>query len=99
MRGEEVGNATMPAPVMTPREESSPRPSMDDITLHFSQQEVDHFWDMFTKHDIDGSGDIDADELGGLLRACFKIAPSLALVRDILADIDADGNGVLDFEE
>lgn len=65
----------------------------------FTQEEIDNYREMFEAFDDDGSGDIDCKELGALLYECFKVAPSLALVRDILDELDTDASGTIGFEE
>jgi len=64
-------------------------------------QETDFFdlRSLFRSLDIDGSGAIDAAELGKLLQRMTGVAPSEEQVAEVLAMADKDGNGLIDFSE
>ena len=55
--------------------------------------------DAFRRFDKDGSGTIDASELGDALATVLGRRPKREVVRQLLKDADADGNGTLDFDE
>ena len=48
--------------------------------------------------DVDGSGDIDKDEMYGAMNA-IGLRSTREEVDKLIDDIDEDGNGVIDFEE
>lgn len=53
----------------------------------------------FRKFDVDGSGTIDVAELGDALEMVLGKRPCRETVRQLFKIADADGNGVLDFDE
>ena len=60
--------------------------------------EIEELKEAFNLFDTDGSGNIDAKELKAAMRALgFQVKK--ADVRKMIADIDKDGNGSIDFEE
>ena len=58
-----------------------------------------HLRATFAKYDADGSGEIDADELRGLLKDVTGETPTPEEVESFLQDVDADGGGTVSFAE
>jgi len=78
--------------------------TMRDLLVAVSQtlapEQADHLRAFFVLHDIDGNGDLDANELLFLLVS--NLARSNAAAREILdtlADLDKDGNGKISVDE
>ena len=63
-----------------------------------TKQQVEEFKQCFEQLDQDHDGKIDHKELGLVLK-CFGMNPTEAEIQDIINEVDADGNGTLDFEE
>ena len=53
----------------------------------------------FSKYDVDGSGTMESLELADLLRKELNEPVTSTELEDAVRDMDADGNGVIDFEE
>ncbi|GAX85124.1 hypothetical protein CEUSTIGMA_g12544.t1 [Chlamydomonas eustigma] len=68
------------------------------VTASFSQDRISELKEAFSLFDRDGDGCITTKELGTVLRAVGK-SPTDAEVKKIVADIDSDGRGLLDFQE
>ncbi len=62
------------------------------------QAKRDEVKEMFNIFDKSGDGDIDKDELDGLLKL-MNMGSSAGSTTEILHQIDTDGSGVIDFEE
>ena len=56
-------------------------------------------WDKFCEFDRDGSGLLEANELKGLLATCTGAAPSEREIAKMMASVDANADGVVDFGE
>lgn len=69
----------------------------------FSASEVDQLQVCFKRYDADGSGDISNKELVHLIEEIFPVMASDKAMRpellQILKEVDADGNGCLDFPD
>merc|ERR1711990_1186297 len=63
-----------------------------------TEKELAEFKEAFELFDTDKSGQIDATELKFAMTA-LGFTPSAEEVADLLADIDADGNGTIEFQE
>ncbi|KAL4929883.1 uncharacterized protein BDV17DRAFT_260291 [Aspergillus undulatus] len=63
-----------------------------------TQEEIDQFKEVFSGFDKDGNGDIDAKELGEVMRSLGQ-APTEAELQDIIDELDVDRTGTIDFEE
>ena len=55
--------------------------------------------DTFNTFDADGSGAIDVDELGVLLKALCVPLKNKKELEDLMEDMDDDGSGDIDFDE
>ncbi|KQJ89557.1 calmodulin-beta isoform X2 [Brachypodium distachyon] len=67
---------------------------MDEL----SQEQLDEFRAAFSLFDRDGDGTITLEELGTVMRSLGQ-RPTEAELRDMIAEVDADGNGAVDFAE
>uniref|UniRef100_A0A8I6Y668 EF-hand domain-containing protein n=1 Tax=Hordeum vulgare subsp. vulgare TaxID=112509 RepID=A0A8I6Y668_HORVV len=67
---------------------------MDEL----SKEQIDEFRAAFSLFDKDGDGTITAKELGTVMRSLGQ-RPSEEELREMIAEVDADGNGVVDFSE
>jgi len=65
---------------------------------YFSSHETNEFLDIFNLFDKDGGGSIGADELESLLHALGKY-PSPEEIEKLLAMVDEDGSGEVEFDE
>ena len=72
-------------------EDGSPR-------LALSQEQVAEFQEAFSLFDLDGGGDIDAKELGTVMRS-LGANPTEAEVAAMIAEVDTSGNGSIEFDE
>jgi len=64
----------------------------------FSKSEVEEFRKTFLRFDEDGAGEISALELSGIFRH-LGYGASLDDIRDLVAEVDANGTQQLDFQE
>lgn len=64
----------------------------------FSRQELDEFTEVFTSNDSDGSGAVDAVELGSILRWLGQPA-DVETTQDLMEEVDIDKSGQVDFDE
>ena len=65
---------------------------------HLSEEEISEFREIFNLVDRDGGGSISSEELGELMDT-LGIDASPEEVQAMIAEIDEDGNGDIDFEE
>ena len=66
--------------------------------MNLTDQEIAEFREVFNLVDIDGGGSISAEELGKLMEIVgIKATPEE--LADMIAEIDVDGNGDIDFDE
>uniref|UniRef100_A0A2K6MME7 EF-hand calcium-binding domain-containing protein 11 n=1 Tax=Rhinopithecus bieti TaxID=61621 RepID=A0A2K6MME7_RHIBE len=66
---------------------------------HVSQDEqIAEFKEAFSLFDKDGDGTITTKELGAVLRSLVQ-NPTEAELQDVINEVDADGNGTMDFPE
>ena len=68
---------------------------IEERTLERTPQELKKSFDAF---DADGSGEIDAEELGELVRQLGLVRTDEQL-QEMVRSVDADGSGEIDFEE
>lgn len=55
--------------------------------------------EIFKKYDKDDSGSIDCTELGTILESLLLIKPSESSLKDLIADVDINKDGSLQFDE
>jgi Ca2+-binding EF-hand superfamily protein len=69
-----------------------------EIERLFSAKDLKLFRDQFEQFDVDGSGSIDAVELGNI---CASLGETLSdsQLRAMIQEIDSNGNGVIEWEE
>ena len=67
---------------------------MDQLT----EEQISEFKEAFLLFDQDGDGNITANELGIVMRSLGK-DPTDAELRDMINDVDTDGNGTIDLAE
>ncbi|KAJ2878380.1 hypothetical protein IWW38_006335, partial [Coemansia aciculifera] len=72
------------------------RPPVSKKTL--TEEQLAEFREAFKLFDKDGDQTITAKELGEVLRSLDQ-APTEAELLDMINEVDADGNGTIDFEE
>lgn len=65
---------------------------------HFTQDQADELVSQFQMSDVDGSGSIDEQEFRQLLTR-LSLVVSDAEAGDLVASIDTDGNGLIEFPE
>jgi Ca2+-binding EF-hand superfamily protein len=63
-----------------------------------TKDQVKEFKECFDLFDSNSEGSIGMRELGTILR-CFGTNPTEGELKDIIAEVDLDGNGTIDFEE
>ncbi|CAO3608359.1 unnamed protein product [Mucor fragilis] len=61
-------------------------------------EQIQEYREAFQLFDKNGDGSVSAAELGVVLRS-FGMNPTDAELHDMVSDVDADGNGNIDFEE
>ncbi|KAF7728373.1 hypothetical protein EC973_006181 [Apophysomyces ossiformis] len=66
--------------------------------LSLSTEQIAEYKDAFAIFDKDNNGFIDASELGGLMRQ-LNMNPTDNELQDMINEVDANGNGTIDFEE
>mmetsp|Transcript_1734 Transcript_1734/g.3604 ORF Transcript_1734/g.3604 Transcript_1734/m.3604 type:complete len:158 (-) Transcript_1734:213-686(-) len=67
-------------------------------TVELSDEEVAGFREVFDLVDKDGGGSISSNEVKELMNL-LGMTPTLEEVKTMVAEIDTDGNGEVDFEE
>ena len=70
----------------------------DNEAEQLTEQQKKEFRAAFDLFDKDGSGSIDSQELGVVLRSLGQ-QPTENELKEMIADADADGNGTIEFEE
>lgn len=64
----------------------------------FTEEQLNEFKETFSLFDRDGDGTISTKELGTVMRALGQ-NPTESELQDMINEVDADGNGTLDFTE
>uniref|UniRef100_A0A3P8RQM6 EF-hand domain-containing protein n=1 Tax=Amphiprion percula TaxID=161767 RepID=A0A3P8RQM6_AMPPE len=79
---------------------SNPDRLIDVLPLFFSSTHSSHhkFKEAFSLFDKDGDGTITTKELGTVMRSLGQ-NPTEAELQDMINEVDADGNGTIDFPE
>ncbi|KAH7672093.1 calmodulin protein [Dioscorea alata] len=65
---------------------------------HLSDEQISEFKEAFSLFDKDGDGCITTKELGTVMRSLGQ-NPTEAELQDMINEVDADGNGTIDFPE
>ncbi|KAG9048783.1 Calmodulin [Tulasnella sp. UAMH 9824] len=73
-------------------------PGKRSATLHMSEEQISEFKEAFSLFDKDGDGTITTRELGTVMRSLGQ-NPTEAELQDMINEVDADGNGTIDFPE
>uniref|UniRef100_A0A6U5AYY7 EF-hand domain-containing protein n=2 Tax=Hemiselmis TaxID=77924 RepID=A0A6U5AYY7_HEMAN len=68
------------------------------MSQNLTRDQIDHFREAFNVFDSDGSGSIDASELGSCLRALGQNMSDQEL-EDLIISVDEDRSGSIEFEE
>ena len=68
------------------------------IRDQFSDEQLAEFQEAFALFDKDGDGRITSQELGTVMRSLGQ-NPTEAELRDMIHEVDCDGNGTVDFDE
>ncbi|KAI9288547.1 hypothetical protein BC943DRAFT_316831 [Umbelopsis sp. AD052] len=63
-----------------------------------TEEQINEFRETFQMFDKDNDGSITAQELGTVIRS-FGMNPTEAELMDMVNEVDANGNGKIDFEE
>ena len=65
---------------------------------HLTEEQIAEFKEAFSLFDKDGDGTITTKELGTVMRSLGQ-NPTEAELQDMINEVDADGNGTIDFPE
>ena len=71
---------------------------MTNATDHLTPEQIEEFREMFKIFDVDHDDQIDTGELGAVMKA-MGYNPTQAELEEMIREVDADGNGNLDFSE
>ncbi|KAL6905688.1 hypothetical protein ACP4OV_003289 [Aristida adscensionis] len=71
---------------------------MDEVDLHLSKEQIKEFKEAFVLFDKDGDGTITTKELGTVMQSLGQ-SPTQAELEEMIAEVDVDGSGSIDFEE
>eukprot|EP00095_Tigriopus_kingsejongensis_P004496 maker-scaffold1746_size29152-snap-gene-0.4 protein:Tk04496 transcript:maker-scaffold1746_size29152-snap-gene-0.4-mRNA-1 annotation:"AT15141p" len=81
---------------------SSPNPQLLPFTItmadQLTEEQIAEFKEAFSLFDKDGDGTITTKELGTVMRSLGQ-NPTEAELQDMINEVDADGNGTIDFPE
>ncbi len=72
--------------------------SLFKMAEQFTEEQLNEFKETFSLFDRDGDGTISTKELGTVMRALGQ-NPTESELQDMINEVDADGNGTLDFSE
>lgn len=68
------------------------------MAVRLTEEQISEFKEAFSLFDKDGDGCITTKELGTVMRSLGR-NPTEAEVQDMINEVDADGNGTIDFPE
>ncbi|KAG6525769.1 hypothetical protein ZIOFF_015739 [Zingiber officinale] len=68
------------------------------MALLLSEEQITEFQEAFCLFDRDGDGRITLEELGAVIKSLGQ-SPSEEELREMIQEIDADGNGTIEFGE
>ncbi|KAF5907405.1 Calmodulin, partial [Clarias magur] len=80
--------------VLTGQDANKPSKMADQLT----EEQIAEFKEAFSLFDKDGDGTITTKELGTVMRSLGQ-NPTEAELQDMINEVDADGNGTIDFPE
>jgi len=63
-----------------------------------TEEQIEEYQQVFSEFDEDNNGSITTKELGTVLKKC-GLNPSKSQLKEMIAAVDTDGNGTLDFQE
>ena len=69
-----------------------------NATDHLTPEQIEEFKEAFLIFDLDHDNTISTDELAQVMRS-MGYTPTQAEVEEMIREVDADGNGSLDFSE
>jgi len=69
-----------------------------DVVYALTEEQIAEFKEAFSLFDKDGDGTITTKELGTVMRSLGQ-NPTEAELQDMINEVDADGNGTIDFPE
>lgn len=72
--------------------------TMTEQIITLTDEQIAEFKEAFSLFDKDGDGTITTSELGTVMRSLGQ-NPTEAELQDMINEVDADGNGTIDFEE
>ncbi|KAI5006671.1 hypothetical protein ZWY2020_033914 [Hordeum vulgare] len=81
-----------------PRSPSRPRVGVGAMADQLTDDQIAEFKEAFSLFDKDGDGCITTKELGTVMRSLGQ-NPTEAELQDMINEVDADGNGTIDFPE
>jgi calmodulin len=70
----------------------------DNMVEQLTEEQIAEFKEAFSLFDKDGDGSITTKELGTVMRSLGQ-NPTEAELQDMINEVDADGNGTIDFGE
>ena len=70
----------------------------NNMVDEMTEEQKQEFKDVFSLFDKDGDGTVSTKELGMVMRALGQ-NPTDAEIADMIKEVDADGNGEVDFDE
>jgi calmodulin len=70
----------------------------EKLYASFTEEQIAEFKEAFSLFDKDGDGTITTKELGTVMRSLGQ-NPTEAELQDMINEVDADGNGTIDFPE
>ena len=72
--------------------------TLDTMADQLTEEQIAEFKEAFSLFDKDGDGTITTKELGTVMRSLGQ-NPTEAELQDMINEVDADGNGTIDFPE
>jgi len=82
---------------MAQKSTKSSKPA-SEARKNLTKQQISEFEEAFAMFDSDGDGTITTKELGNVMRSLGQ-EPTDQELRDMINEVDTDGNGEIDFEE
>merc|ERR1712113_575969 len=77
---------------------STSNPNTSKMAEQLTEEQIAEFKEAFSLFDKDGDGTITTKELGTVMRSLGQ-NPTEAELQDMINEVDADGNGTIDFPE